>query len=164
MSGKNPVLLLFGAFYPGWVLFLFLSAMMEVQISCLSCYKFTSQIQLFPFYLFIFTYLPFFLFFVWLVCFSSYGVVGRGVLSLLKFSLHVPSCHFCGSCLWSSHLLSAFPIAQAEVQASWVFPPAVVSLSPMFDPALIECSCCALQIAIFSMEWKGFTAACLYRL
>lgn len=61
------------------------------------------------------------------------------MLSLLKFSLHMP-------------FLSAFPIAQAEVQASWVFPPAVVSLSPVFDPALIERSCCALQIAIFSME------------
>lgn len=54
-------------------------------------------------------------------------------------------------------------VAQAEVQASWVFPPAVVSLNLVFDPTLIECSCCALQIAVFSTEFKGFIAACLCR-
>lgn len=34
----------------------------------------------------------------------------------------------------------------------------------MFDPTLIGCSCYAVQIAVLSTKWKGFIAACLYRL
>lgn len=90
------------------------------------------------------------LFSVCLFVFYSLGVVGRGVFSVLKFLLHLP--FLCKLSLKCKHLCSSFPVAQAEVQASWVFCPVVVSLSLMFDPTLIGCSCYALQIAVLSTE------------
>lgn len=82
--------------------------------------------------------------------FYSHGVFGRGELFVLKVLLHLP--FLCKLFLKLRHLCSSFLAAQAEVQASWVFYPVVVSLSLMFDPTLIECSCYTLQIVVLSTE------------